>query len=76
MDFNEPHRLAELNAAEARAVALFAAIEGAGLIRPGVSESVLSQEIYELAAREPIGTSGWCAGGRTPWPPSMTRPKT
>ena len=51
-DFNEPRRLAELQAAEARAVALFAQIAERGLIRPGVTESRLSEEIYTLAAEQ------------------------
>lgn len=51
-DFNESRRLAELQAAEARAVALFAQITARGLIRPGVSEGRLSEEIFALAAEQ------------------------
>jgi len=50
--FDEPRRLSELQAAEARAAALFAAIGRNGLVRPGVTESALSEEIYALAERE------------------------
>jgi Xaa-Pro dipeptidase len=48
--FDEPRRLAELKAAEARAAALFAAIAAEGLVRPGVTEDGLSAEIFALAA--------------------------
>jgi len=48
--FDEPRRLAELLGAQDQAKALFAAIAEGGLIRPGVSESELSQEIFALAA--------------------------
>lgn len=51
-DFNEPRRWAELQAAEARAAALFGRITEAGLIRPGVTESQISDEIVALAADE------------------------
>ena len=47
--FDEPRRWAELMAAQGRAQALFAAIAAEGLIRPGVSESALSEEIFALA---------------------------
>lgn len=42
-------RRAELEAAEARGNALFDAIERAGLIRAGVSEKQLNDEIFEFA---------------------------
>lgn len=48
--FDEPRRLAELLAAQDKAKALFAAIAAEGLIRPGVTEGELSQEIFALAA--------------------------
>ncbi len=48
--FDEPRRLAELLGAQDQAKALFAAIEAGGLIRPGVTEGELSQEIFALAA--------------------------
>ena len=50
MIFDEPARLARLLAAQDRAKALFAAIEEAGLIRGGVTEAELSEEIHALAA--------------------------
>ncbi|CAN5640286.1 M24 family metallopeptidase [soil metagenome] len=50
MNFDEPARLAGLHAAQARAEALFAAIEASGMVRPGVLESTLSDEIHALAA--------------------------
>jgi Xaa-Pro dipeptidase len=48
--FDEPRRLAELLGAQDRAKALFAAIAAGGLIRPGVTEGELSQQIFALAA--------------------------
>jgi Xaa-Pro aminopeptidase len=45
----EDKRLAELLAAEQKAMALFDAIEAAGLIAPGKTERMVDQEIYELA---------------------------
>ena len=50
--FNEPARLASLHAAQGRAAALFAAIEAGGLVRAGVLESELSNEIHALAAEK------------------------
>jgi Xaa-Pro dipeptidase len=50
--FDEPRRWAELMAAQARGQGLFAAIEAQGLVRAGVSESALSQEIFALAAEQ------------------------
>jgi Xaa-Pro dipeptidase len=44
--------LAALHAAQARAAALFAAIEARGLIRPGATEEGISRAIFELAAAE------------------------
>lgn len=46
----ESDRRAALEAAEARAQALFTAIEGGGLLRPGRSESDVEDDIRELAA--------------------------
>ncbi|MES2340968.1 MAG: M24 family metallopeptidase [Pseudomonadota bacterium] len=54
--FDEPARLASLYAAQGRAEALFAAIEARGLVRAGVLESELSDEIHALAA-EAFGVS-------------------
>ncbi|MFD3265844.1 M24 family metallopeptidase [Phenylobacterium ferrooxidans] len=48
--FNEAARLASLHAAQGRAAALFAAIEAGGLVRAGLRESELSNEIHALAA--------------------------
>lgn len=46
----ESERRAALEAAEARAIQMFAAIEQAGLIRAGVDERQVEDEIRELAA--------------------------
>jgi len=48
----EAERRAGLVAAEQKALALFDAIEAAGLIAPGKSEKDLDAEIYELAKRD------------------------
>lgn len=48
--FDEPARLAALIAAQDQARALFEAIAAEGLVRPGVSEGELSNEIHALAA--------------------------
>lgn len=48
--FDEPQRLASLIAAQDQAAALFAAAQAEGLLRAGVSESRLTQEIHDLAA--------------------------
>lgn len=48
----EAARRAGLVAAEERALALFDAIEAAGLIAPGKTEKELDAEIYELAKRD------------------------
>lgn len=50
--FDEPARLASLLKAQGRAAALFAAIEAQGLVRAGITESALSQEIHALAAEQ------------------------
>ena len=57
--FDEPNRLASLVAAQDQAAALFAAAQGAGLLRAGVSESQLSQEIHDLAAAQFGVTTHW-----------------
>lgn len=57
--FDEPNRLASLVAAQEQAAALFAAAQGAGLLRAGVSESQLSQEIHDLAAERFGVTTHW-----------------
>jgi Xaa-Pro aminopeptidase len=48
----EVERRAALEAAEARALELFAAIETAGLIAPGRSEREIENDIRDLAARD------------------------
>jgi Xaa-Pro aminopeptidase len=48
----EEERRAELEAAQIKALTLFDAIERDGLIRPGISERQIEDEIGELAARE------------------------
>jgi len=50
MTFDEPARLARLLAAQQRAKALFDAIAETGLIRAGVTEQQLSEEVHALAA--------------------------
>lgn len=59
MSFNEPARLASLHAAQGRAEALFAAVEAQGLVRAGVLESELSDEIHALAAERFGVTAHW-----------------
>ncbi len=49
---HENSRTAALREAQNRAEALFRAIEANGLIRPGIRESQLNKQIYELAERE------------------------
>ena len=49
---SEVERRAALEAAEGRALELFAAIETAGLIAPGRDESDVEKDIRDLAARE------------------------
>jgi hypothetical protein len=48
----EDGRRAELESAQSKALKLFDAIERDGLIRPGISERQVEDEIGELAARE------------------------
>src|ERR1700689_2916864 len=48
----EAARRAGLVAAEKKALALFDAIEAAGLVAPGKTEKELDDEIYELARRD------------------------
>src|ERR1700761_7125750 len=45
----EEKRVNELRAAQNKAAALFEAVETRGLIRPGISESKLNSDIYDLA---------------------------
>jgi Xaa-Pro aminopeptidase len=52
----ENHRIEELRGAQNKAVALFHEVEARGLIRPGITEGQLNQEIYELA-KEMFGIS-------------------
>lgn len=59
MPIDESTRVAELRTAQDRAVALFHDIEARGLVRAGVSESQLNQEIFELARTEYGTTTHW-----------------
>lgn len=52
-------RRVELEAAEAKAVAMFDAIESAGLIVPGKTEAELDADIFELAKRDFGVTVHW-----------------
>jgi Xaa-Pro dipeptidase len=49
VDALEDHRVTELRAAQSKAERLFREIEKSGLIRSGISESRLNEDIYELA---------------------------
>ena len=49
VDALEEERVTELRAAQEKAVRLFGEVEARGLIRAGISESQLNQEIYDLA---------------------------
>jgi Xaa-Pro dipeptidase len=49
VDGLEEERVTELRAAQGKAEQFFREIESRGLIRPGISESHLNMEIYELA---------------------------
>jgi Xaa-Pro dipeptidase len=49
---NEADRRRQLEAAEAKGVALFDAVERAGFVKAGRSESAVDGDIYELARRE------------------------
>src|SRR5271168_3142703 len=51
MSKNESERSAALDEAQKKAYALFSAIEDQGLIRPGISENALNEEIYALAQK-------------------------
>lgn len=59
MNVTEDARLAALIAAEEKAMALFDAIETAGLIAAGRSERVIEQEIYALAESDFGVTKHW-----------------
>lgn len=56
IDSFEARRVAELFSAQQKAERLFHEVEGRGLIRAGVAESMLNQEIYDLA-KEMYGIS-------------------
>lgn len=56
MTTQEAERAAELLEAQAKAERLFREVETRGLIRPGITESQLNQEIYDLA-KELFGIS-------------------
>jgi Xaa-Pro dipeptidase len=49
MSSTEPERSAALAQAQKKAHALFSAVEARGLIRPGISENALNEEIHLLA---------------------------
>ncbi len=49
---NEADRRSQLEAAEARGMALFDAVERAGFVQAGRSESAVDRDIFELARRE------------------------
>jgi Xaa-Pro dipeptidase len=55
----DSERRAALEAAEARALAMFAAIEAAGLVRPGVSERQVEDEVRDLALKDFGVTTHW-----------------
>jgi len=55
----DSERRAALEAAEARALEMFAAIEAAGLVRSGVSERQVEDEIKELAFQKFGVTTHW-----------------
>jgi Xaa-Pro dipeptidase len=58
-DAFEEQRVAELRLAQGKAEQLFRAIEARGLVRPGISESRLNEDIYALA-KEMFGiTTYW-----------------
>lgn len=54
MTTDEAARRAQLEASEARGLALFDAVEAAGFVRPGRSESEVTEDIFALA-REKFG---------------------
>ena len=56
IDVTEEQRIAELCSAQEKAVHLFHEVEARNLIRPGITESQLNQEIYDLA-KELFGIS-------------------
>ncbi|MGA2887176.1 MAG: hypothetical protein ABSE51_03940 [Terracidiphilus sp.] len=56
VDALEEQRVTELRIAQGDAERMFHEIEGRGLIRPGISEGQLNEEIYELA-KEMYGIS-------------------
>jgi Xaa-Pro dipeptidase len=56
VDDIEQRRVTELRSAQSKAEQLFREVEARGLIRPGILESQLNQEIYELA-KEMYGIS-------------------
>lgn len=56
---SDGERRAQLKAAERKALAMFDAIEAAGVIVPGRTESQLDAEIYELAKRDFVVTIHW-----------------
>ncbi|GCA98233.1 hypothetical protein NCCNTM_18680 [Mycolicibacterium sp. NCC-Tsukiji] len=77
--FDEGMRAARLLDAQDKAAELFVAIDERGLIRPGVGERQVTDEIHDLAAESSAsrgtGTSGSCMAARTRWRPrGTTRP--
>jgi Xaa-Pro aminopeptidase len=59
MTTTEEQRASELLEAQTKAEALFHAVESRGLIRPGISESILNAEIYALAQEMYDITTYW-----------------
>jgi Xaa-Pro aminopeptidase len=56
MNQREQARIAALREAQQKAAALFHEVEARGLVRPGITESRLNQDVYDLA-REMFGIS-------------------
>lgn len=73
VDILEEKKVTELRLAQSKAEKLFHAVEARGLIRAGITESRLNQEIYDLA-KEMFGISTYWhkrivrAGANTPLP--------
>ena len=59
VDAFEQQRVTELRAAQLKAEQLFLEIEKRGLIRPGISESRLNADIYDLAKEMHEITTYW-----------------
>lgn len=59
MHYEEKARVAALRDAQQRAEALFREVEARGLVRAGIPESLLNQEIYNLAKQMFGATNYW-----------------